>query len=454
MKIKSTKLFDYFTKGHERTIRAKKNIILLFILKGFSIIISLALVPLTINYLDTTKYGIWITLSSIVGWFGIFDIGLGHGLRNKLAEALANGETKLARVYISTTYAILSIFVAAILLLFYSLSAFLNWGFILNVGDDAVLNSDLSILALVVFTFFCIHFIFKLLTTVLTADQKPALASSFDVVGKAFALIIIYILTKTTDGSLLYVGLVKSGAPLLVLMIASRWFYSGKYSVYKPSLKDIDFGQAPFLFILGVKFFVIQISVILLYQTNNIIISHLFGPEQVSPYSVAYTYFSVLIMGLTIILHPLWSAFTEAWIKNDFCWIKTVMHQLLLVWGLLTVIALAMVIGSKWVYKIWVGDIVEVPLSMSVLIAAWVLLISWSSIFSYFVNGISKIQLQLYLGVIAALVNVPLAIYLGSIIGIEGVFIANILVILPIVFILPIQYSKLLNNRAEGIWNK
>lgn len=78
-------LTDFFTKGHERSIKAKKNILASFIIKGLSIAISLVLVPLTINYINPTQYGIWLTLSSIVAWFSFFDIGLTQGLRNKFA---------------------------------------------------------------------------------------------------------------------------------------------------------------------------------------------------------------------------------------------------------------------------------------------------------------------------------------------------------------------------------
>src|SRR5665647_2891168 len=90
-------LTDFFTKGHERSIKAKKNILASFVIKGLSIAISLVLVPLTINYINPSRYGIWLTLSSIIAWFSFFDIGFGNGLRNKFAEALAEGQEELAR---------------------------------------------------------------------------------------------------------------------------------------------------------------------------------------------------------------------------------------------------------------------------------------------------------------------------------------------------------------------
>jgi O-antigen/teichoic acid export membrane protein len=83
-------LLGILNNGNVRSVKAKKNIIASFGIKGISIIIGFIFVPLLIDYLGTFEYGIWITLGSIVGWINYFDIGLGNGLRNKFTEALAN----------------------------------------------------------------------------------------------------------------------------------------------------------------------------------------------------------------------------------------------------------------------------------------------------------------------------------------------------------------------------
>lgn len=87
--------------GHERSVRAKKNILALFALRGYSIAVNLALVPLTLHLLDEYKYGIWITLFNVISWISIFDVGIGNGLRNKFAETIANGKLHEAREYVS-----------------------------------------------------------------------------------------------------------------------------------------------------------------------------------------------------------------------------------------------------------------------------------------------------------------------------------------------------------------
>lgn len=62
------KVSAYFTKGNERSVAVKKNIAVSLVLKCISILVSLQVVPLTIGYVNPTKYGIWLTLSSIIAW--------------------------------------------------------------------------------------------------------------------------------------------------------------------------------------------------------------------------------------------------------------------------------------------------------------------------------------------------------------------------------------------------
>jgi len=448
----NTTVKDFFTKGHQRSLNAKKNVLIMLVIRGCSILISFFLVPVTINYINPTRYGVWITLSSIISWFSFFDIGFGNGLRNKFAEAIAKGENDLARIYVSTTYAILCIIIGIVLILFLCINPFLNWSKILNTPAD--MASELSILALIVFVFFALQFVLKLITTVLTSDQQPAKASLFDFLGTLISFLIIFVLTKTTSGNLIYLGTVFSLTPVLVLLLSSFWFYSHSYRKYAPSIKFVKFKYAHDLMSLGIKFFLIQIAAVVLYQTSNIIIAQLFGPAQVTPYNIAYKYFSLIPMGLGIIMMPFWSAFTEAWVKNDILWIRNTIRKLVKMWSLITLGTLLMLIFANPIYKLWVGEEIKVPLSLSVVMAAYVVVNGWCGIFSHFLNGVGKIKLQLYSGLICTVLNIPLAVFLGKRIGIAGVILATCILAVTSAIWSPIQYYKIINKRARGIWNK
>ena len=113
--------------GISRSTTVKKNIIVSFLLKGISILISLQVVPLTINYINPTQYGIWLTLSSIIAWLAYFDFGFANGFRNRFSEARSRGETLLAREYVSTTYAVLLILFFGIFLITWTPFITLNY---------------------------------------------------------------------------------------------------------------------------------------------------------------------------------------------------------------------------------------------------------------------------------------------------------------------------------------
>ena len=445
-----TNLKSALNKGHDRSVKAKKNIFASFIIKGCNIAISLVLVPLTIHYVNPTQYGIWLTLSSIIGWFAFFDIGFGNGLRNKFAEAIALNDHQLARIYLSTTYAILGIIIVCLLAIFLVINPFLNWTSILNTPSS--MAAELSTLAILVFVFFCLQFILQLITTIITANQQPAKASFFNFLGSLFSLTVIFILTKTTSGSLINLALSLGFTPVLVLTASSIWFYTHEYKKYAPSIKFVHFSYARGLMSLGLKFFIIQIATVVLYETSNLIIAQLFGPAQVTPYNVAYKYFGIIPMVMGIIMTPFWSAFTEAWVKQDIAWIKQTMKRLQILWVGLTVLTLLMLLLSGLIYRLWVGKGLAIPVSISVAMASYVIVNAWNGIYSQFVNGVGKIKLQLYIALAGTLVNIPLAIYLGKHVGIYGVVLSTTIISIMGAIASPIQYYKIINNKARGIW--
>jgi O-antigen/teichoic acid export membrane protein len=448
------KIKSYFTAGHERSLRTKKNILFLFLFKGLSVIISLLLVPLTLHYLDSARYGIWLTLSSIIGWMSFFDIGLGNGLRNKFAEAKANNDKELARIYVSTTYAVLAVIIIAVFILFLLAHSFLDWTIILNAPVS--LKSELHTLIIIVFSLFCLEFIARLINTILLADQKPALSSLISLTANLLTLFLIYLLTIGTESSLLYAGIVFSISTSFLSLIATFYYFSKDYKEYRPSFKLIKWEYSRQLMSLGVKFFIIQVSVITIFSTSNIIITQIFGPSQVTVYNIAYKYFSVITMIFGILVTPFWSAYTEAYVKGDILWIKMITSRLLKIWFICLVVVVLMVIFSAQVYAFWVGSGILVPFSLSILMGVYVLILTWDSIFISFINGIGKVKLQLYLSIFAAVVFIPIAIILGKNfnLGITGVLLGLCLSLLPGAIMIAVQYNKIINSSAHGIWNK
>jgi O-antigen/teichoic acid export membrane protein len=113
---------------------------------GFKILAvsaSFLYIPLNIHYLGQELYGVWSTILTVLNWFTFFDLGLGNGLRNKIAECLARQEPDIAKEYISSAYSIISLIAGLVVLIVSVLCAVLNWQSIFN--TLAATNSVLQI---------------------------------------------------------------------------------------------------------------------------------------------------------------------------------------------------------------------------------------------------------------------------------------------------------------------
>ncbi|GHT63970.1 O-antigen export protein [Bacteroidia bacterium] len=435
-----------------RTIKAQQNIIGAVFLKGFSVLVSFVLVPMTLGYLNAYEYGVWLTLSSVLMWINYFDVGLGHGLRNKLAEAFALKDDILAKIYVSTVFFLLTVIVLVIYLLFILVLFWLDWYKLLNVSPDVV--SHLNSLVLIVFTFFCLSFVLKFIGNIYLAKQLPVINDLLIFAGNFLSLIIIYILTKVTEGNLSKVAITYSVTPVLAYLIAYPITFYIKYPFLRPTLSAVKLKYAKGLMGLGLQFFVIQIACLLIFSTSNILISHLFGSEDVTYYNIASKYFLTITMIFGIVITPIWSAITDAYVKNDYGWMRKTIRTMLYVWVLLFLLTIVMVIISNYIYHIWVGDTVKIPMSLSVLMGLYVTIMNWNNIYTHFINGTGKIRLQLYITVGTSLLYIPLAIFLSKIWGINGIIGAMCIILLCSSWSSPLQYYKIINKKAKGIWNK
>lgn len=441
-----------FFSGNQRSITVKKNIVGSLCIKGISIIISLMLVPMTLGYVSSELYGIWLTLSSIMMWLNFFDIGFTLGLKNKLAEAIALGDWNRGKALVSTTYFMMILIFIPLCILLEFIIPYINWPSFLNV--NAIYNDEIIKTLYVLVACFCLQMIVNVLTAVIAAYQKVALSSAFPVMGNFMSLIAIWILTKLCPPSLMALAFAISAMPIFVLLLASAILFHKRFKAVSPNFKSIDKTYIKDLFNLGAKFFLIQIQVVILYQCTNILISNVSGPNEVTAYNIAYKYLGVAMMIYTIILSPLWPAFTDAYTKKDFTWMKNIYGKMVKLYFASAVALILMVVISPIIYHLWIGEKANIPLLMTCCVAIYMLIHSWDTLQVQLINGIGAIKLQTYVTTIGLILHIPLSLFIGQYIGAIGVVISMIIINIIYSSFFTIQISKLLNQKAKGIWAK
>lgn len=437
---------------NSRNKMLRNNILFSGFLKIVGLLTSLVIVPITINYLNNEVYGIWMTITSILYWITTFDIGLGNGMRNYLAEALATNDTKLGKKYISTTMLLLSLIALSMaIVLLYPLIT-INFNSFFN--TNAIAGNELRMAVVIAVGFTLMNFVLKNIGMIFVAMQKYAINDLLSISGNVIALILIYILTKVTTGNLVLVVLAYTMTSCVAFLLAAIPLF-WKHPELKPSLRFFDKSLGKKIVGKGFGFFVIQISsCLVIFGAANFFITQSCGPAAVTTYNIAYKFFNLLVIAYTIILAPMWNAYTDAYVKGDMQWIKTTFNKALKFWVLSICGGLGMLLICNLFYKLWIGNMVNVPLSVSASTLIYVCFFNLNNCATYLINGLNKIFVQIIISLAVTTLYIITVLAFGRKLGVEGIVLsmAASYAVMSVVHLY--QCRKLINGKADGIWNK
>lgn len=435
-----------------RSILLFKNIVASFVIKGWSILIGLLMVPLTINCLGSYQNGVWLTISSLLLWVDQMDIGLGNGLRNSLATHLAHEDYGESRKVISSTLALLCGIMLPVVIFLLALLSYCDIYKFFNVEPSII--PDLRTALILAVTIVCITSVMKFINNVYLGMQMPAISNLIVVLGQTTALLGTWILFLLHSATFYNIILMNTAAPLVVYFFVYPYTFWLKYPHLRPNWRDVDMRSALKLGNLSVKFFWLQIAGVIQFMTANILISNFFTPELVTPYQISYRYMSLVMVIFTVVCMPFWNATTDAFERGDMGWIRRASHKMnLLLIGIL-ILSILMVAFSPLVYNIWIGDKCEIPFGMTIMMAIYILLLVVSLRYSCFLNGMGALRLQNYMSVVA-LLFIPMAWFIcretQDILWFMAVMcFCN----LPGILINIVQFNKIIKGTATGIWRK
>ena len=438
----------------ERTRAVYKNILLSLVLKGAGIVISFLIVPITLAYVNTENFGIWMTISALTLWFGLIDVSFGNGLRNQLVVSFAHNDSDLARSLLSTLYVILIAGAFGLSTILYLISIYVDWSAFFHVGNEhqPVIRQAITIMLIS----FSIQIALKPVNAVLLADQRASMTSWLLLAGNALTLLCIYIATQFTKGSLLTLAYIQSISPIAVLIAANIWLFSNRYKSISPSLRCVKFNLSGQLFSAGSQFLFLQIVSLLMFSSGSLIITYFLGPKQVAVYSIANRYFGIIPMLYGIIIMPYWSAFTDAYIKREYNWVLVSFKKLNILATISIIAAVLMVQFADIAYMHWIGTNVNVPLSLSISLAFYTTSYVFLCNYNYFINGVGKLRVLVIVSIIGIIAFLPLNYLLIQVckIGVSGVVWVSTGWNMILLYVCWYQSRKLLAGTATGIWNK
>jgi O-antigen/teichoic acid export membrane protein len=427
-----------------------KNVIASFLVKGWTAVIVLLMVPLVLNCLGAYQNGVWLTISSLLVWIDQMDIGLGNGLRNRLTAHVAHGKMVEARMVVSSTVAMLVCIVVPIIVLIIPLIWLTDVYEFLNV--EPAIIPELRIALTTAVTLVCTTFVMKFISNVYMGMQLPAVSNLLMALGQTISLVGTWLTYISGCATFFAIVIINTVSPLIVYILAYPYTFIRKFPALRPSLKYVNMNSALELGNLGVKFFWLQIAGLIQFMTANLLISNFFSPAMVTPYQIAYRYMSIVMVFFTVVCMPFWNATTDAYERNDIQWIKKSNRKMNWMTLCIAILLSLMVAVSPWVYQIWIGDACEVSFGMTVMMALYIFLLILSMRYSYFLSGIGALRLQLYM-TIMTVIFIPAAYIVSHLTHDILWFMAVMCIcVAPSVIVHMIQLHKIIDNKATGIW--
>ena len=199
---------------------------------------------------------------------------------------------------------------------------------------------------------------------------------------------------------------------------------------------------------LGLYFFLIQISLLILMTTDNMIIMRYLGAEEVATYDIISKLFQAILVIESLISAPMWPLFIDAYVKNDKNWIIKIYIKLNLLF-LVAILGVTIVVYiAPLLIKIWIGKDLVFPKYLILFLGIFTINRIWGDIYCIFTNATNKIKLQMWLLILGAVINIPLSIFFIKkfSFGSSGVILATNISLLPVSVIIPIQVYKIIKN--------
>jgi O-antigen/teichoic acid export membrane protein len=433
-----------------RTRRALRTTLSALAGRGLGMLLSLISVPLTIGYLDKERYGLWITISSVIAWLGIADLGLGNGLSNIVTTSRAKGDHEAARRAISTTFMLLSGIALMLAVAFAASFSFVPWARVFA-ASARVDRRELEVTVALCLAVFALGFPLGVVDRVLGACQEGYIANYWSIGSAAISTAGLILAVRFGSG-LPTLVLVLSIVPLAVRIASTLWVFTRLHPELRPKASAYRKDLARSLLATGASFLVVQLAVVAMWQNDNMVIAQLFGSEAVGPYSVAFRLPTLATGLVNMWVSPLWPAYADAAARGDYPWVRALLRRSTrLALAGATVAAIGMMILGPWVIQVWTRKAEMVP-SRGLLapMAVYTVLITFCQVNAMALNGLGRMRGQMIYGTTAAIVNVGLSILLGRAMGIAGVCWATCIAASLAAVIQPFELRAVLRELESG----
>lgn len=428
----------------------KKNVSFNILLTTLSTISTFILMRVLFAYFDYDKedYGLWLTIFSVLSYIYMMDFGISNGLRN-IITPLVEVDKKKLEMYLSNSL-IVSLIVTVIMLIvgnliinLFPLEVMRNIkGFNLEIG---YFRGFIQIL----FNLQILLFFISSFKPLFHAYSKSYIVSLIQLISNMFIIFILLVLIKMNILRDWYlIAYLYIGVQLMIYFSFILYFVSSN----KINLKiKINKQMILELWNIGYKFFFLQLSNLILFNSLPLIVSLLVGLESSSKFQISYKLLSIYTVIFSMILSPIWTLLLIENKKRNFIKIKMIVKKLFILLSITAVLILMTSFIQNPLIFLWMGKNFYFDTSFNILISLLTILGILCSILQAILNGINKFKSQISGYLIGSLfLLIATFTFFDSNISLDIVLIFGIIsLLIPVLFMLS-DYIKYLRRNITN----
>jgi len=431
-----------------------KNVLATFAVKGAALVISFLSTPLFLRFFaqDKAILGIWYTLLSLLTWFMTFDLGIGNGIRNSLVKAFTKNDYPEAKKIISSGIFSNTLVTAVLTAIGFLLLNVIDLNKVMNISTQTVSADVLRNSALVVFVAIMLKFLLTVVNSVFYAMQKSFVNNLLSLISSTLQLLFVLLFRfDSPEKALFYLALGYLITANLPSVVAGVLVFCTKLRQCAPSIRDVDKQHMRGVMGVGSIFFACQIMYMLMMNTNEMLISKLFGPQYTTDYTFYFRLTGLISTVLTLAMTPIWSIVTKAISEKNYTWLKKLYRALKLI-GLCAIgLEFLLIPFLQPIMDIWLGDsslTVQYPTALA--FACFGSVFIYTGILSTIVCGMTRMKLQTVSYSIAMVVRFVLIFVFAKLGGSWDVVVwSTVLVLLPYCIIQHIDLDIYFNNKIK-----
>lgn len=394
--------------------------------QGAGVLVGVVTIPIAVRYLGPERYGVWLTLHSLLIWASVMDLGLGgNALINALADAKGRDDTRWAQELVSTAFLIVGGLVLAVSIIFLAVFPHIGWSRVFNVSG-AVPSSELELAMFIAWAGFALTVPMGITVGASNGFQVGYVANLWNTASALLGLVAIWMATRTTWG-LPGLFFASWGTRLACTLGCLLHLFGGVLPELRPRPRASARASRR-LVSLGLRYFVGQIAGLGLFFSQPMIISQTLGPEKAGVFGVAQRLVTLPLTLLQVLMHPLMPAYGEARARGDWVWIKSTLRHSLMASALIVLgLGVPTAVLTPWIARAWAGPaMVPEPWLVSAL-GIYVGINGMLIPISVMLFGVERVSGQVAIAATNAGVTVFGSLWLAPRLGLTGVATAMVL---------------------------